>query len=85
MAASREEARRQAEEPTDPINSQRVFRSLSEQLPDNAILCDDSGPRTNWCARDIRMRPSMLDPLPGRLATMGSGVPYAITVKLTYP
>ena len=37
------EARRQAEEPADPINPQRVFRSLSEQLPDDAILCGDSG------------------------------------------
>ncbi|MFO6011332.1 thiamine pyrophosphate-binding protein, partial [Pseudomonas aeruginosa] len=46
VTASREEARRQAEEPADPINPQRVFRSLSEQLPDDAILCGDSGSHT---------------------------------------
>lgn len=77
VTASREEARRQAEEPADPINPQRVFRSLSEQLPDDAILCGDSGSHTNWYARDIRMRPGMLGSLSGKLATMGSGVPYA--------
>ena len=85
VTASREEARRQAEEPADPINPQRVFRSLSEQLPDDAILCGDSGSHTNWYARDIRMRPGMLGSLSGKLATMGSGVPYAIAAKLAYP
>ncbi|PXB96993.1 thiamine pyrophosphate-requiring protein, partial [Pseudomonas aeruginosa] len=74
-----------AEEPADPINPQRVFRSLSEQLPDDAILCGDSGSHTNWYARDIRMRPGMLGSLSGKLATMGSGVPYAIAAKLAYP
>ncbi|WP_241545712.1 thiamine pyrophosphate-dependent enzyme, partial [Vibrio vulnificus] len=40
---------------------------------------------TNWYARDIRMRPGMLGSLSGKLATMGSGVPYAIAAKLAYP
>ncbi|WP_265332415.1 thiamine pyrophosphate-dependent enzyme [Pseudomonas aeruginosa] len=31
------------------------------------------------------MRPGMLGSLSGKLATMGSGVPYAIAAKLAYP
>ncbi|MDY6948246.1 MAG: thiamine pyrophosphate-requiring protein [Pseudomonadota bacterium] len=69
----------------DPINPQRVFWELSAQLPDDTILCGDSGSHTNWFARDVKIRRGMLASLSGTLATMGSGVPYAIAAKMAYP
>ncbi len=72
-------------EPADPINPQRVFRELSQRLPDNCILTGDSGSSTYWYARDVELRRGMMASLSGGLATMGSGVPYAIAAKFAYP
>ncbi|MGB1559859.1 MAG: thiamine pyrophosphate-requiring protein [Sinimarinibacterium flocculans] len=77
------EARAMAD--ADPINPQRVFWELSPRLPERTILCGDSGSHTNWYARDIKMRRGMMGSLSGKLASMGSGVPYAIAAKMAYP
>ncbi len=69
----------------EPLNPQRVFWEMSAQLPDDAILCGDSGSHTNWYARDVRLRGSMMGSLSGKLASMGSGVPYAIAAKMAHP
>jgi pyruvate dehydrogenase (quinone) len=69
----------------DPINPQRVFWELSSRLPDNCILTSDAGSAANWYARTIRMRRGMMGSLSGTLATMGSGVPYAVAAKFAYP
>lgn len=74
-----------AMEAADPINPQRVFWELSPQLPENVILCGDCGSHTNWYARDIKIRRGMMGSLSGKLATMGSGVPYAIAAKMAFP
>ncbi len=74
-----------AMESAEPINPQRVFWELSPKLPDRSILCGDSGSHTNWYARNIKMRPGMMGSLSGKLASMGSGVPYAIAAKMAYP
>ncbi|HET7266718.1 MAG TPA: thiamine pyrophosphate-requiring protein [Oleiagrimonas sp.] len=74
-----------AAEPAKPINPQRVFAELSPRLPDNTILCGDCGSHTNWYARQIKMRRGMKGSLSGKLATMGSGMPYAIAAKTMYP
>lgn len=68
-----------------PLNPQRVFWELSPRLPDNCILCADSGSSANWYARDLKIRPGMKASLSGTLATMGPGVPYAIAAKFAYP
>ena len=69
----------------DPINPQRVFWELSPKLPADVILCGDSGSSANWYACDLKMRPGMMASLSGKLASMGSGVPYAIAAKMAYP
>jgi pyruvate dehydrogenase (quinone) len=69
----------------DPLNPQRVFWELSSRLPDDAIVCGDSGSSTNWLARDVRVRPGMQVSLSGTLASMGSALPYAIAAKFAYP
>jgi pyruvate dehydrogenase (quinone) len=69
----------------NPINPQRVFWELSPRLPDNCILTSDSGSAANWYARDLKIRQGMMASLSGGLATMGPGVPYAISAKFAYP
>jgi pyruvate dehydrogenase (quinone) len=68
-----------------PINPQRVFWELDKRLPDNSILCADSGSAANWFARDLKIRNGMLASLSGNLATMGPGVPYGIAAKFAFP
>ncbi len=68
-----------------PINPQRVFWELSPRLPENAVLCVDSGSAANWFARDLKLRRGMKATLSGSLATMGCGVPYAIGAKFAHP
>lgn len=74
-----------AMQPADPLNPQRVFWELSSRLPERCIIAGDSGSHTNWYARDVKLRRGMMASLSGGLATMGSGVPYAIAAKFAYP
>jgi pyruvate dehydrogenase (quinone) len=69
----------------EPINPQRVFWELSPRLPDNCIVSSDSGSAANWFARDLKIRRGMMASLSGTLATMGSGVPYAVAAKFCHP
>jgi pyruvate dehydrogenase (quinone) len=68
-----------------PVNPQRVFWELSPRLPDGAIVTCDSGSSANWYARDLKIREGMRCSLSGTLATMGSGVPYAVAAKFAFP
>jgi pyruvate dehydrogenase (quinone) len=74
-----------ARTPAKPLNPQWVFWAASSKLPDNCILCADSGSAANWFARDMRLRAGMKASLSGNLATMGAGVPYAIAAKFAQP
>jgi pyruvate dehydrogenase (quinone) len=69
----------------NPLNPQRVFWDLSPRLPDNCILCCDTGTVTNWYARDIKIRRGMMASASGTLASMGPGIPYAIAAKFAFP
>jgi pyruvate dehydrogenase (quinone) len=69
----------------DPLNPQRVFWELSPRLPERCIITNDSGSSTNWYARDVKIRRGMMASLSGGLATMGSGMPYAIGAKFAHP
>jgi pyruvate dehydrogenase (quinone) len=69
----------------DPMNPQRVVWELSQRLPEDAIVCADSGSSTNWFARDLKLRSGNRASLSGTLATMGPGTPYAIAAKFAYP
>jgi pyruvate dehydrogenase (quinone) len=67
------------------MRPQPLFASLSEHLPDNAILSSDSGSAANWYARHVKVRSGMKASLSGNLATMVPGVPYAIAAKFAFP
>ncbi|WP_448207094.1 thiamine pyrophosphate-requiring protein [Azospirillum sp. sgz302134] len=68
-----------------PLNPQRVFWELSPRLPDDVIIACDTGSGTNWYARDLKIRRGMKASLCGGLATMGPGMPYAISAKFAHP
>ncbi|MFI1178748.1 thiamine pyrophosphate-requiring protein [Streptomyces sp. NPDC020799] len=76
---------RRAGAAAEPVNPEYVARALSPLLPEDAILTSDSGSVAHWYARHIRMRGTMRGSLSGTLATMGSGVPYAIGAKFAHP
>ena len=69
----------------EPLNPQRVFWELSPRLPERCIIAGDSGSHTNWYARDVKLRRGMMATLSGGLASMGSGMPYAVAAKFAYP
>lgn len=68
-----------------PMKPQVVAWYLNEFLADDAIITADSGTVTAWTARHVKMRPTMKFSLSGALATMASGLPYAIAAQLAYP
>lgn len=76
---------KRAMQAAEPINPQRVFWELSRRLPERAIIAADSGSSTNWYARDVKLRRGMMATLSGGLASMGSGMPYAIAAKFAHP
>ncbi|WP_037306281.1 thiamine pyrophosphate-requiring protein [Amycolatopsis orientalis] len=84
-AAWQETVTRQAMLEADPVNPMRIVHELSQRIPEDAIVTADSGSATNWYARNLRMRGRMRGTLSGTLATMGSGVPYAIGAKFAHP
>ncbi len=69
----------------DPINPMRIVWELSSRLPSDAIVTADSGSIANWYARLLKVRDGMRGSLSGTLASMGSGVSYAIGAKFAHP
>lgn len=68
-----------------PLMPERVAGELNRWLPDNAILCGDSGTNTTFFARHLDVRPGMMASGTGNLATMAAGLPYAIGAQVAHP
>lgn len=81
----REAMLRRAELSAHPINPEHVARELDPLLPEDALITADSGTVADWFARHLTMRGRMRASLSGTLASMGSGVPYAIGAKVAHP
>jgi pyruvate dehydrogenase (quinone) len=71
--------------PADPLNPQLVFHELAPRLPDDALLAVDVGSVTYWYSRHLRLRGRIPAHLSSTLASMGSGLPYALAAKLAHP
>ena len=69
----------------DPINPRRVFISLNERLPENAIITADAGTTADWYGHHIRLGRHQMGNLSGRLATMLAAMPYAMAGKFAHP
>ncbi|MDI3341431.1 MAG: thiamine pyrophosphate-binding protein [Sphaerobacter sp.] len=68
-----------------PMKPQTVAWELSQRLADDAIVTGDSGTTTTWLARYIQARRGQMISGSGNLATMASGLPYAIAAQVAYP
>jgi pyruvate dehydrogenase (quinone) len=74
-----------ASRPGTPMLAARVASELNRWLPDNAILCGDSGTNTTFFARYLDVRAGMMASGSGTLASMASALPYAIAAQVAYP
>lgn len=70
---------------TDPLNPQRVYYEIFERMPNNAIIATDTGTSTVWYAQYHKFQRGMMGTASGKLASMGSGMPYAIAAKCAFP
>jgi pyruvate dehydrogenase (quinone)/pyruvate oxidase len=68
-----------------PMKPQVVTHELNKLLDDDAIVITDSGTITAWTARHVDMRGSMQFSCSGTLASMASGLPYAIGASIAHP
>lgn len=68
-----------------PMRPQTVAHHLSELAPPDAIISSDSGTVTTWIARHFMIRDQQKFSLPGNLATMAAGLPYAVAAAVAFP
>ncbi|GGC46590.1 thiamine pyrophosphate-requiring protein [Brevibacterium sediminis] len=69
----------------DPINPRRVFVSLNERLPENAIITCDAGSTADWYGFHVELGPNQMGNLSGRMASMLAAMPYALAGKFAHP
>ncbi len=70
---------------TTPIKPQQVIPHLQNVVDDDAILSVDVGNVTVWMARHFRMGMNQDLIISSWMATMGCGLPGAISSKIAYP
>ena len=68
-----------------PMKPQVFAHEIGRRLRDDAIVACDSGTIATWWARHIPARRGQMHSLSGNLATMASGLPYAIAAQVAYP
>ncbi len=68
-----------------PLKPQVVAYQLNRLLPDDAIVCCDTGTLTTWAARYIQMRGTMMFSASGTLATMANALPYSVAAAVGNP
>jgi pyruvate dehydrogenase (quinone) len=67
------------------LSPDRLARDVGRRLADDALVAWDSGHNTCVLARYIKVRPGQMFAGSGMLATMGSGLTYAIAAALAFP
>jgi pyruvate dehydrogenase (quinone)/pyruvate oxidase len=68
-----------------PMKPQRFAWEIGRRLRDDAIVACDSGTITTWWARHIAARRGQRHSVSGNLATMASGLPYAMAAQIAFP
>src|SRR5205085_4235097 len=64
---------------------QTVAWELGKRLADDAIVSCDSGTIATWWARHIPAKAGQMHSCSGNLASMASGLSYAIAAQIAYP
>ena len=68
-----------------PLTPQRIIHDVRQAVPDNGIVCLDNGMFKIWFARNYRTHIANTLLLDNALATMGAGLPAAISAALVHP
>ena len=80
------ETQRAAEESRQtPMHPAVPVAALGRRLPPDAVLATDSGHHTGLVARHVMLQPGHDFAVSGLLASMASGLPYAIAAGLAFP
>jgi pyruvate dehydrogenase (quinone) len=77
---------RQAEDRTElPLKPERATKAFGIRVPDNAVLTTDSGQNTEMAARHIDLGIRNAFGVSGALASMATGISYAIAAGIAFP
>ncbi len=68
-----------------PIRPQYIIKVLNEKIAEDAIITLDIGENCWWFGRNFWMEKTQTLLMSGYLASMGFGLPAALTAKLVYP
>lgn len=68
-----------------PLRPPYILKILNERIEDDAIVTLDVGEHCWWFGRNFQMKKSQKMLMSGNLATMGFGLPAALTSQLVYP
>lgn len=68
-----------------PLKPQVVAKAFGRRLPGDAVLASDSGQNTELAARHVEMRDGQAYAVSGALASMASGLSYAIAAGFAFP
>ena len=68
-----------------PLTPQRIVHDVRQAVPDDGVVCLDNGMFKIWFARNYRTHVANTLLLDTALATMGAGLPAAITAALDHP
>ncbi|WP_407529273.1 acetolactate synthase large subunit [Methylobacterium oryzisoli] len=74
-----------ADEDRFPVTPQRLVRDVRRVIPEDGIVCLDNGMYKIWFARNYRTTVANTLLLDNALATMGAGLPSAISAALLHP
>jgi acetolactate synthase-1/2/3 large subunit len=69
----------------DRFTPQRIVHDIRQVMPEDGILALDNGMYKIWFARNYRTRMANTLLLDNALATMGAGLPSAMTAAMLYP
>jgi thiamine pyrophosphate-dependent acetolactate synthase large subunit-like protein/rubredoxin len=68
-----------------PLRPPYILKILNETIEDDAIITLDVGEHCWWFGRNFLMKKSQKMLMSGNLATMGFGLPAALTSQIVYP
>jgi acetolactate synthase-1/2/3 large subunit len=68
-----------------PLTPQRIVHDVRQVIPEDGIVCLDNGMYKIWFARNYRTRVANTLLLDNALATMGAGLPSAMSASMLYP
>ncbi len=68
-----------------PLRPPYIIKILNDKIADDAVITLDVGEHCWWFGRNFWMKKSQKMVMSGNLATMGFGLPAALTAQIIYP